>query len=78
MCLDCETIRSSGDDGELIVGRRKFPRCFYYIVGQLSVELLDPRLDDDVLGVLTPVVSKKLNFRELVFDRENWRAENTL
>ena len=69
--------------GELIVGREKFPqfaRCFYNQIGQFSVKLLDPRLEDIVLvsstrqqeNFLEEEIFAGTNFCELVFDRENF------
>ena len=57
------SICSCGDEGELIVGLKKFlqvARCFYNKVGQFSVALLDPQLDNNVLGILNSLPARKL------------------
>ena len=81
--LPCKREQANSDDpftvavttGELIIGCEKCPQCprcvYDDIMGQFSVELLDQRLDDNVLDFLT--ISKKFveeaisvprNFRE--------------
>ena len=69
--------------GELIIGCETFPqfaRCFYDEVGQFSVELVNLRLKDSVLGFLNSSERKfwrkkfllEKIFHELVFNRENF------
>ena len=62
----------------MIVGHEKFPqfaRCFYDKIGQLSVDLLDLRLEGTVLDSSARNFGEKNfrgnKFRKLVFDREN-------
>ena len=68
--------------GELIVGPEKFlqfAQCFYNKMVQISVELLDPWLDDNVLGFLKLLTASlfwwkkfhRKNFCKPVFDHEN-------
>ena len=65
--------------GELIVGREKFTqfaRCFYDKIGQFSINLLVPRLEEAVLDFLSARNFWKkffagTNFRELMFDHKN-------
>ena len=61
--LPCQRERATSEDpftvtvttGELIVGCKKFllfARCFYNKMGEFSIELLDPQLNDNVLSFL--------------------------
>ena len=61
---------------ELIVGREKSPqftRYFYDQIGQFSVELLGPRLEDIVLGFLNSSSAKKNFLEEEIFAGTNFR-----
>ena len=83
--LPCQSEWANSEDpfavvvmaGELIVGPEKFlqfAQCFYNKMVQISAELLDPWLDDNVLGFLNLLKAShfwKKNFCKPVFGHEN-------
>ena len=67
--LPCQREGANSEDlftvavttGELVVGREKFPQFaqrFYDKIGQFSVDLLDLRLEDTVLGFLNSLSAR--------------------